>query len=68
MRWMIESVMVFFGTLMAAAVVALGAPAVADLAIVDAVTQTLHPSSQRHGAAELFHILLSVADSVLGPR
>jgi len=64
---MIESLMVFFGTLVAAAVVALGAPAVADLAIVDAVTQTLDPPP-RSQATELFNILMSVADSVLGRR
>lgn len=68
MRWMIESVMVFFGTLIAAAVVALGAPAVADLAIVEAVTQTLAPPPPRNDAADLFNILLSMAHSVLGPR
>lgn len=67
MRWMIESVMVFFGTLVAAAIVALGAPAVADLAIVDAVTQTLTPPPPSQ-AAELFNILLSVTDSALGRR
>lgn len=37
MRWLFESMVVFFGTLMAAALVALGAPAGADLALVDAV-------------------------------
>jgi hypothetical protein len=68
MRWLIESVMVFFGTLMAAAVVALGAPAVADLAIVEAVTQTLSSPAPSNEASDLLQILLSVTDSVLGPR
>lgn len=67
MRWMFESVMVFFGTLIAAAVVALGAPAVADLAIVDAVTQSLVPPP-RSQAAELLNLLTSVVDTVLGRR
>lgn len=37
MRWMIVSVMVFFGTMLAAAAMALGEPALAELAVVEAV-------------------------------
>jgi len=39
MKLFIESLMIFFGTLMTAALVALGEPANAELAIVQAATQ-----------------------------
>jgi hypothetical protein len=51
MKLLIESVVIFFGTLMAAAVVALGEPAGADLAVIGAVTGS-PTSEQRPGILE----------------
>jgi hypothetical protein len=45
MKLFIESLMIFFGTLLTAALVALGEPANAELAIVQAATQPV-PFSQ----------------------
>lgn len=50
MKLLIESVMVFFGTLMAAAVVALGDPAGAELDIVKSAIQSHEPVAQTSAA------------------
>lgn len=53
MKLLIESLMIFFGTLATAALVALGEPANAELAVVQAATQqdlldTGEPAGGRH--------------------
>jgi hypothetical protein len=53
MRWLIVSAMVVLGTLMAAAVVALGAPAVAELALVESVRHGPEATAVRDAAAGL---------------
>ena len=51
MKFVLQSLVIFFGTLIAAALVALGEPASADLAIIKAVTPT--PSASAHGGGRL---------------
>jgi hypothetical protein len=46
MRLLIESAIIFFGTLMAAAVVALGGPAIVDLMTADAPQPHVQPAMQ----------------------
>ena len=66
MRWLIESVMVFFGTLIAAAVVALGAPAVAELELVEAVRHGPDAAAVRDSAVGLLQMLWSALGSTPG--
>jgi hypothetical protein len=61
-----ESVMVFLATLLAAAAVALGAPAGADLALVDAARHTLEASALSDSAARLLEMVWAVSGSVTG--
>jgi hypothetical protein len=60
-----ESVMVFFATLLAAAVVALGAPAGADLALVEAVRHAPE-ASLGDMAAGLLQAIWTAAGAVTG--
>ena len=53
MRRLIESMMVLLGTLLAAALVALGAPASADLALVEAVKPAPQPAMAGDTPAEM---------------
>jgi hypothetical protein len=47
MKLLIESLMIFFGTLLAAGLVALGEPAGAELAIINAVSPDTASAQQR---------------------
>jgi hypothetical protein len=49
MKLLIQSAMIFFGTLMAAAVVALGEPAQADVALATSAAPSMGQGA-RHGA------------------
>jgi hypothetical protein len=48
MKLLIQSAMIFFGTLMAAAVVALGEPAKADVAVTAGAAPPTRQTSLRH--------------------
>ena len=47
MKLLIQSAMIFFGTLMAAAVVALGEPGKADVALASSVLRSTSPAAHR---------------------
>lgn len=62
MRWVVESVIVLFGTLIAAALVAWGGPGGADLAVVEAV----RPGPEGNALSDWLSSVLQRAGSVTG--
>lgn len=66
MRWLIESTMVFLGTLIAAALVTLGAPALAELAMVEAVQRGSDATILREAASGLIQMVWSATGSTGG--
>jgi hypothetical protein len=68
MKLLIQSAMIFFGTLMAAAVVALGEPGKADEAFIRSVATQSHNGAQMDAADSHPWVRLASNDAGFGAR